>query len=538
MRKLLLIALAFLAIIPLAGAQGLNPGEAAFSVLHQFYSQRNYKDVWVDDDHFTARARTLPKILAAATEHGLDPEAYGLSKMKLMLTDEKPQDPQGWKQAEIFWTYNAYAYASDLFGQKLDAVTLESVLDGDVADNFEALAPDNELYRALQERLAELNAAGPATQAAFDFRRGLFKPGMQSPMVPQLRARMISYGAFDELPAETNSSVYDANLAKAVGRFQHEYGLTDDGSIGPATLALLNRGPEQEREQIIANLQRLREPHRRLREDKRIEVSIARFWLTGYEGGREAISMPVVVGQPRRQTISFRTEITGVRLNPTWSVPATIKREDFIPGLLSDPAKLMRKHPVKVVHAGQLVDPTQVDWTQFTPRELMQVSFTQPSGDGNPLGRYRVIMSNPYDIYLHDTNHPELFKLSMRAQSSGCVRVARPDDLAAFILKGKTGWDPQKTAKVVTGNQTTDVVIENKIPIYLDYMTAWFNDRRQLILGTDVYALDKPRYEILVKNGQTTQRNAQKILSRVTDILEPELKEAQHTGSVLTQSTN
>ncbi len=503
-------------------------------VLRDFYAGRGHLRLWTEEDGgFTGRAARVPDILDGARAHGLDPESYGAGQMRAMLATP-PQTLRGWQEAEVFWTYNVWAYASDLMGMKADANTLASVVSGNIADNLATLAPATPLYRDLQRRLAQADAqTAPADK--IDFNRSGFKPGMSSPMVPALRARMVAYGA---TPGEMGE-VYDENLVRAVSRFQREYALDDDGTIGPVTLNIINRTAADERPQIIANLQRLREPHRRHREDRRIEVSIARYQLTGYEGGEPVLLMPVVVGQPRRQTISFRTEITGVRLNPTWTVPSTIKKQDIIPGLLSDPAKMIRKHNVRLYKDGQVIDdPQNVDWSQWSPRELMQVRFTAPSGDGNPLGRYRVIMENPYDIYLHDTNHKELFDLSMRAQSSGCVRVARPEALAEFILRGKNGWNHEKITTSVGSNRTQDVIIENKMPIYLDYVTAWFNDRRQLILGPDIYGLDKPRYDALVKNGLTTQRNAQKILSRVTDILEPELKEAQHGESVLTHTTN
>ncbi|MCB1538370.1 MAG: L,D-transpeptidase family protein [Rhodospirillales bacterium] len=546
-----------LALPALSARAAGDDGTAAFNVIRQFYAERDYKPLWTagaaGSEHFTPAARALPGMLAGAARHGIDPETYGVARMRAMLSNDPPAGQEAYRQAELFFTYNLYAYASDLAGMKLDAATLASVVDGDIADNLASLAPDTKLYHALQERLALLDAEHATPTAGvpdtLSFGRNMFRPGMSAPMVPLLRARMVSFGAFDDLPADAGQAptLYDKQLARAVGRFQNEYGLTDDGTIGPVTLKVLNRGGTEEREQVIANLQRLREPHRRLREDRRVEVSIARYWLKAYDAGREVLSMPVIVGQPKRQTISFRAEITGVRLNPTWSVPPTIKKEDFIPQLLRDPARLMRRHPVKVYHDGRNVDPTRVDWSQMSPHELMQVAFTQPAGDGNPLGRYRVIMANPYDIYLHDTNHPELFRESMRAQSSGCVRLSRPEDLAAFILNGKQDWNAEKTAKIVKSSQTTDVVIENKIPIYLDYLTAWFNDRDQLILGVDVYGLDKPRYDALVKNGLTTQRNAQSILARVPDILEPPLAEAHlepsgssdHKGEVIaSQSTN
>jgi len=546
MKKLILGLTLLLALVIPAAAQTPSPTQdTAFTVLHEFYAARNYKPVWTRGEKFNNKAQDLPRILMDGREHGMDPNAFGVERMAKVLSEEKPDGPNAWKQAELFWTFNVWEYASALAGMPVDAATLESVITGDVKDNLAQLAPDNTLYKALQGRLAEadrlLATGADQSLATFNFNKNLFKPGMSHAQVPELRALMVAFGAFDGLPADSpegSERVYDPQLAKAVGRFQNEYGLKNDGSIGPVTLQILNRDPFTERQQIVANLQRLREPHRRLREDKRIDVSIARYRLSGFEGGREVLSMPVIVGKPARQTISFRTEIAGIRLNPTWTVPPTIKKQDFIPQLLTDPSKLVRKYGVKVVHAGQTVDPNLVNWNNLTPRELAQVKFWQPAGDGNALGRYRVIMENPYDIYLHDTNHPELFELSMRAQSSGCVRVARPDELAAFILNGKQGWEAQKTADILKKGRTTDVVIENKIPIYLDYMTAWFNDRGQLILGMDVYGLDKPRYDVLVKNGLTTQRNAHRILSRVTDILEPELKEAYNREAVITPTAN
>ncbi len=538
MNRIACALLLVLALLAPGTARAVDRSEAAFAVLHQFYAQRDYKPVWTGGETFNGKGRRLPAIIQGATAHGIDPNAYGLDKMQAALGAEAPEGVNGWKQAELFWTYNLYMYACDLAGLTLDVETLQSVVDGDIADNLSQLAPDTPLYHALQERLSLLEAeratpAGNLASEKLDFGRKLFKPGMSAAMVPLLRARMVQFGGFDENEKAPGAAptLYDKPLAAAVARFQKEYGLTDDGAIGPVTLGVLNRTAGDEREQIVANLQRLREPHRRLREDRRIEVSIARYWLTGYDRGKPAMSMPVVVGQPRRQTISFRSEITGVRLNPTWTVPATIKKEDFIPQLLADPVKLMKKHGVKVTQGGKPIDPTLVDWAQATPHELNQVGFWRPAGDGNPLGRYRVIMDNPYDIYLHDTNHPELFTESMRAQSSGCVRVARPDELTAFILNGKADWNAQKTADILKTNNTTNVIIENKIPIYLDYVTAWLNDAGQLILGVDVYGLDKPRYDVLVKSGLTTQRNAQQILSRVPDILEPELTEAHLSGA-------
>lgn len=539
---------AVLGLVAVAGAVRADETDGAFEVLRSFYAAHKYEPVWTDEDRFTNRGRALPAILAASVAHGLDAEAYNVTRMVGMLDGKgTPEGARAWQEAEILMSYGLWRYASDLMGQPVDSDTFANLMDGDIEDNLQALGPSQPLYASLKNRLAELdhiianeNLAGVTEAPKIEFGKKGFKPGMSHPNVVQLRTLMAPFGAPELPPSETESGrhLYDETLAKAVGRFQQEYGLKSDGSIGPETLKILNRDPRTLRRQVVANMQRLREPHRRLREDTRIEVSIARYWLTGYEGGQEAISMPVIVGKPARQTISFRTEISGVRLNPAWHVPPTIKKQDFLPMLVKDPAKLVRMHGVKVVHGGRHVDPTSVEWGKMTPRELSQVGFWRPAGDGNPLGRYRVIMENPYDIYLHDTNHPDLFEGSYRAQSSGCVRVSKPEELTAFLLRQKTGWTAQKTEEIVKSGRTFDVAMENKVPIYLDYMTAWFNSLGQVILGTDVYGLDGPRYDGLVKHVLTTQRNAQKILDRVTDILSPDLQEAHHRDPVQTQSTN
>lgn len=532
------------AVLLLAAPVRAQANDAPADIIHQFYAAREFKPVWTDSDRFLNPAEKMPEILEGAALHGLDPQTYGVTRMQTVLKDDLPVGQNAWHQAEVFWTYNVWRYASDLLGQKLDADMLADLVDGDgkdIAQHLDALAPNTPLYSAMRDRLKQIDAEDKAAAEAakagnpvvapelIKFSKSAFKPGMSAPSVPLLRARMAEYGA-PALPADATpdaANLYDEELAKAVAAFQLDYGLKSDGVIGAVTLGILNRSHFEERRQLVANMQRMREPHRRWREDRRIEVSIARFMLTAIENGKGVLTMPVVVGQPRRQTISFRTEITGVRVNPTWTVPNTIRNEDFIPMLGRDPAKLVRKHGLKFTKDGRNFDPTQVDWTQVSAREMAQVSMWAPAGQSNPLGLYRVIMDNPYDIYLHDTNHPELFAGTMRALSSGCVRVEKPALLTDFILQGKEGWDPQKTKDLVAKGQTRDVIIENKLPIYLDYTTAWLNDRGHLVLGNDIYALDKPRYDTLVNNVLTTQRNAQKLLDEAARILQPELKEAR-----------
>lgn len=493
--------------------------DGAGDVIRVFYTARDASPVWTNKNRFSARARALPDIAQKlAIQNGLEPETYGIADMRALL-ETPPSDELGWQQAEILWSFNLWRLASDLNGEPLIAQDFKRLSDSNLERALNAFVPTAPLYKAMQAKLTELETAPEAPPIEL-LGNKIFRPGMQSSGVLPLRARMLEMGYLQSPPQTDDETLYDPSLVDAIKAFQADHALATDGQIGAATLSVINNSKDKQRIQLVANLQRLREPHRRLREDKRIEVSIARYHLDAYEDGKTVLSMPVIVGTARRQTISFRSEISGVRLNPTWSVPKTIKNEDYIPLLLSDPARLTNRYGVRVVKDGQQVDPTTVDWSQSTRSELASLRMWSPSGRNNPLGLYRVLMDNPYDIYLHDTNAPGLFGKGMRALSSGCIRVAQPDVLTDYILREKQGWSQDNTQETLRRGQTKDVIIENKIPIYLDYVTVWFNGSDQLVFGTDIYALDKPRYDGQVNKVLTTKQTRQKLLDQATAFLQ------------------
>lgn len=531
-----LFLIAVLVVLPLP-ARAQDQALTASAVLKSFYAARDYKLVWVDGEDFTKQGKKLPELLEHAKNHGIDPAAYNVPRMKAVLETETPQGVKGWMQAEMLWSYSLWSYASDLAGTPLDSAAFAKVVDtgNDLDEALEAIAPQSDIYKKLEKRLSDLEAGDILPRPLVEFGVRRFNPGMSHPDVPVLRAALKDYGA----GTDRKSDVYDETLVKAVERFQREHGLAADGVIGADTRAALNRTPAQERQQIIANMDRMRQPWARNREDRRIDVTIARYQLTAYEAGKPLFDMPVIVGQPKRQTVAFRSEIQGVRLNPTWTVPDTIKQQDFLPQLQNNP-EWANKQGLKLYSrtgdTSERIDPTQVDWSKVRPSDLGNLRMMRPAGDGNPLGKYRVIMANRYDIYLHDTNHPAMFKASTRAFSSGCVRVYDPPKLTQFILEGKPDWNVEKTQKIVQSGRTVDVLIENKIPIYLDYFTTWIDSHDQLVLGVDIYRMDKSRYDSVVKYGLKQQRDAQIILNRADAILTPDLQEAQNNrSSVLSQ---
>jgi len=334
--------------------------------------------------------------------------------------------------------------------------------------------------------------------------RNILKQGQTDPNLPLLRAKLIDYMP-DNVPA-TDPYYYDDILVEGVKSFQRAMGMKDDGVVGPQTLSVINRTLEDEKKQIEVNLYRLEQPEWRGRPDLRIDVDIARYHLTAYEDGDVEFEMPVVVGSKKRQTVRFTTTMTGVRLNPGWTLPPTIKQEDYIPKLRSNPQWVNNKG-VKIYASwdrnAEPIDPTTIDWNYLSDSEIKAMRFYKNAGNANPLGRYRFLMNNRYDIYLHDTNQKYLFNRSARAKSSGCVRVHDPRKITEFLLKDDPDWTAEKIDGILDGGKTYNVGAQRSIPVYFDYKTAWLDSTGELVLGHDIYGLDDSDYRGMMRNNSS-----------------------------------
>ena len=377
---------------------------------------------------------------------------------------------------------------------------------------------NSQLYKALGKRLNEVDSELRKIQSddimfeKLSFGSRSLRYGDSHANVPLLRAKLISY-----LPIESfdfDPYLYDENLVEAVKSYQRDKGLKDDGIIGVTTLAVMNRTLLDEKKQIIVNLYRLRQPEWLGREPLRIEVDIARYMMTAYENDKPIFTMPAVVGRPERETNRFQTTMTGVRLNPGWTMPPTIKAKDYIPKL--------RENPEWVTEQGVLiytnwerdatpVDPKSIDWNILTDSEIKAMRFFKMAGDDNPLGRYRFLMDNQYDIYLHDTNQKYLFDRANRAYSSGCVRINDPRKLTEFLLVDNPDWTPEKLDRILEKGKTFDIRANRSIPVYFDYKTAWLDGDEKLVLGHDIYGLDLPLYDVIIAATQSEIQSDEKI---------------------------
>jgi len=280
--------------------------------------------------------------------------------------------------------------------------------------------------------------------------------------------------------------------------FQRSQGLKADGIIGPHTVKLMNISNEEKINQILVNLERLRwiEPNKPTRY---VMVNIPSATLWAVENETVKLQMPVVVGRKKRPTKSFTTTITGIRFNPTWTVPPTIKRDDYLPKLREDPYYLSDRG-IELMDGVMTVDPGTIDWQEASWSDVNRMRMVQGSGSNNPLGHVRVIMNNPYGIYLHDTPDKGYFNRATRAISSGCVRMADAHAFADFVLSPNQGWSAEKRQKILSSGQQQEVRASQPLPVYLGYQTIWLGDDGQLIYGRDLYGEDQRLFKLLTRH--------------------------------------
>ena len=200
-------------------------------------------------------------------------------------------------------------------------------------------------------------------------------------------------------------------------------------------------------------------------------------------------SARAVVGKPYRKTPIFRSEMTYLVLNPTWTVPPTILAQDMLPAQRRDPGYLARKGLQVIDARGNVVPTSSIDWANATAKNF-RYALRQPPGPDNALGRVKFMFPNSYSVYLHDTPSRSLFEKSERAASSGCIRIENPLELAALLLRDKPGWDRAAIDRVVASGQTTTVKFAEPVPVLLSYWTAWVDRDGIAQFRDDVYGRD------------------------------------------------
>ena len=463
-------------------------GKKERASLEAFYSGRNYAPLWITNGALSERAKTTLAYLAGVEADGLDPADYATPDIRAGLeTDALAEAELRFTQAVLLFA--RHAEVGRVHFTRIAADIDYTLVKSEPADVLAKLAnasdakaaldsfnPQQPGYTALKVKLAETRGLksdggavripnGPVLKLAKDKKGNEIV--MDDARVPQLRERLGVSG-------DAISMAYDKRLADAVAAFQKKNELTANGQLTPATLAALN-GPSRDHtvDTIVANLERWRWMPRDLGKIY-VMVNIPDYSLRIVRDGKLYWNTKIVVGKPHLATPITSAEMKFITVNPTWNVPPSIIKNEYLPALQNDPQALERIG-LKVT---QNPDGT--------------VRIFQPPGDRNALGRIRFNFPNKFLVYQHDTPDKHLFAHDKRAYSHGCMRVENPllygEKILSLALPNE-GYTQERLRKMFGGSEI-NINFPKNIPVHLTYQTAYVDDAGKLVIREDIYGRD------------------------------------------------
>ncbi|WP_448872858.1 L,D-transpeptidase family protein [Desulfobulbus propionicus] len=348
---------------------------------------------------------------------------------------------------------------------------LNAIKSGTVRGLLDQLSPHHLAYTALKDALRRYKQiAGQGGWPQIPPGPTL-KPGMHDSRISALRRRLSVTGDY-RASGHGSSNRYNDALIAAVKAFQKRHHLEADGVAGKSTIAAMNITAEERIKQIRVNLERTRWIIHDMPSSNLI-VDIAGFMLQYFHNNELVWTSKVMVGKPYHQTPIFRSAITYIVLNPTWTITPDIIKNETIPSIIKDPGFLSRQRLRILDREGNQINPNSIAWNQYLGR-YFPYTLRQDSGRESALGLIKFLFPNPYHVYLHDTPSKSLFGRTRRVFSHGCIRVQNPLELGRLILANDPGnpTSPEKMNQIISSGKTTTVILKQPLPIYLMYLTT------------------------------------------------------------------
>ncbi|SFD08683.1 L,D-transpeptidase family protein [Flavobacterium phragmitis] len=466
--------------------------------LKQFYIASENQTVWGN----LAKRKYVLAQLENSDKLGLDPEDYKASQLQKFESKISKLNDKDLATYDILLTYNFEKYLSHLYKGKLDPKKLynnwdleEKTFDvnnvlikafnknklDSIVDNIQ---PKTQTYKQLLKALEIINTFPEDDIDTIESVDKIVLNDTNAALI-NIKKRLLYWN--DLSGKDSLTKIYNQKTFEAVKRFQERHGLASDGVIGAGTIKALNYSKEKRKEQIIANLERWRWYNSELAENYFI-INIPDYSLNVVESQDTTLVRNVVVGTSKRRTPVITSFLKTVVFNPTWTVPPTILKEDVVPAMKRNRNYLAKKNITIYDTSGNVVDP--IAWNEKKPNNYR---YVQSPGYYNSLGLMKILFPNHHSVYLHDTNHRNIFGRNNRSMSSGCVRVENPLELAQHILDVDGNWPQDRIDTIIASKKTMSFKITKKYALYQWYWTAW-SKKNQLLFRADIYNLDSDLY--------------------------------------------
>jgi murein L,D-transpeptidase YcbB/YkuD len=385
--------------------------------VESFYKQRGFQPLWTDGGVPTAKALVATDHLSKVGREGLDPADYPYPHLAVFLSADKAAD------AELKLTLALLTYARHASSGRVSYTRVS----GSILYPPSSITPT----AALSQIAASSDMA--ATLTSFE-------------------------------PPHRGYKLLQAQLAKELAAKLAKPDNSDKKRHGKASNADL----------IIANMERWRWLPRDLGSSY-VMVNIPQYALQLMDRGKQVWATKVVVGKPGDMATPLLSEtMKYITVNPTWNVPPSIIRNEYLPALERDPGALERIGlKIERKHDGS-------------------VRVYQPPGEKNALGRIRFNFPNPFLVYQHDTPNKNLFAMSKRALSHGCMRVQYPEKYAEALLSVSQPGQKVTAERIrgLYGDDERTINLHKPMPVHITYQTASIDEAGKLVKFDDIYGLD------------------------------------------------
>ena len=249
---------------------------------------------------------------------------------------------------------------------------------------------------------------------------------------------------------------------------------------------------------IVLNMERWRWlPHRM--SEPYIMVNIADFTMRLVDSNKTVMDMKIIVGKTYTRTPLFNAKMLYLVLNPWWEIPPSIAKKEILPAIKKNKEYLV-KNNINVYEnwspGAREICADSINWDSITPYNLTY-RFRQQPGPDNALGRIKFMFPNKFNVYLHDTPEPELFLRSKRTFSHGCIRIEKPMELAAYLLKNDSSWTKETLAETLDTAINKTVLLPMPVNVYICYWTAWIDAKGEPCFRPDIYEYDKRLMELM-----------------------------------------
>jgi murein L,D-transpeptidase YcbB/YkuD len=219
-----------------------------------------------------------------------------------------------------------------------------------------------------------------------------------------------------------------------------------------------------------------------------IVVNIASATLRYYEKDSIKLSMKVIVGKPSTKTPRFAAYCNQVILYPYWNVPPSIALNELLPKFKRRPAAIDELNMQVVDGSGRVVNHYNLNWAAYS-RNYFPYRLRQSTGCDNSLGVIKFNVTDPYSVYLHDTNNKTAFLSGYRYYSHGCIRVKEPIELGNLLLNNRLDTTFLKACFKEKNPEPVDLL--TPVPVMVIYSPAEMDKAGKIKYYKDVYGLLK-----------------------------------------------